>query len=290
MLGYSRQTRTEATGLVIEHTKELKIPKNKLLKRKKKSMHFTKEQWIDGKHMNRWLTSLVIRKKKFKERDSVWFLRLDKLMVTSVGDTTELGAHGLEPLGQIGQGLVVINKVLLAYPPTCLYVARGSVWATEQNRRDDIWGAMTLPRRLFPRQSISVLNLLPCWDQTQDLVHAGQALCSWATEEEGQYPSNLGKIKRGQSHECSTSRFTWDKLTATQRGQGQFLFTYKNEYRHLFVFRYTFICFRLLLTLVFLLPSEGSTTLYPEPARLMLEEFAPCLRCMHGLARAASRL
>lgn len=48
-------------------------------------------------------------------------------MVTSVGDTTELGAHGLEPLGQIGQGLVVINKVLSAYPPTCLYVAHGSV-------------------------------------------------------------------------------------------------------------------------------------------------------------------
>lgn len=37
-------------------------------------------------------------------------------MVTSVGDTTELGAHGLEPLGQIGQGLVVIKSYRRTHP------------------------------------------------------------------------------------------------------------------------------------------------------------------------------
>lgn len=37
-------------------------------------------------------------------------------MVTSVGDTTELGAHGLEPLGQIGQGLVVIKSYRRIHP------------------------------------------------------------------------------------------------------------------------------------------------------------------------------
>ena len=33
----------------------------------------------------------------------------------------------------MGQIRVFINKVLLEYPPTCLYIAHGSVWATMAN-------------------------------------------------------------------------------------------------------------------------------------------------------------
>lgn len=104
----------------------------------------------------------MIRKKKFKDRDSVLFLRLDKLMVTSVGDTIEQGPpepRALRP----NRARPCCYKVLSAYPPTCLYVATG---VSELQQRTELGvtrtvtseGPTTLPRKPFPRQSISVLN------------------------------------------------------------------------------------------------------------------------------------